>query len=244
MEVINIFGKILYFDDNKITDYMSILSKESTLEIKSVEISTDKGSGVKIPIGIDASYKGSRKIVGEYRKSMLEKYIQFETLLEDNDSYFDFLENPNFDITTVNRNSIIRFEGYIRIPEKFDLLEIFEKNRDLGNLKEYERFILPSQEIKIPLITELNDLSLCTKLISGNLLDEYSELQNLEDSEVTILARVSSSIKNKNKEIYDPLKDYINLNREMRKKVVRDELLENFYSENDYREIEILAIYQ
>lgn len=241
--MINIFSRILYFDEKKITEYMSRLSKESVLEIKNVEISTEKDIGLKI-YGFGGNYNGSTKYIGKYKTSILDKYNKFEELLINNNFYFDFIENPDLDITTVGRSSIIKFDGYINIPEKFDLLETFDKKRDSVDFQGMEVFILPSEKIKIPLITELNELTLCAKLISGNLLEEYSELQELEDSNVTILARVSTNLKRKDKEIYDPLKDYINLNRKTRKVTIRNEILENIYSENDYREIEILAIYQ
>lgn len=61
---------------------------------------------------------------------------------------------------------------------------------------------------------------LCSKLMSGNMI-------------------------NAKKSFYDPLKDFMTLNRDMRRSIDgRADGLYEIYADEDYRMIEILAIYQ
>ena len=65
------------------------------------------------------------------------------------------------------------------------------------------------------------------------------------DEEVTILARVSSNKKRADKPFYDPLKDFLSLNRTARKSLEpRDKSMEPVKVDDDYRMIDVLAIYR
>ena len=71
-------------------------------------------------------------------------------------------------------------------------------------------------------------------------MEEYEEL------EVTIVARIisSNSISPK-KAFYDPLKDFMTLNRTLRRSMgERGEGLMEICADRDYRMLEVLAIYQ
>ena len=86
----------------------------------------------------------------------------------------------------------------------------------------------------------LNEQLMCSKLISNNMLVKYEEL------EVTIIARIiSSGMVKSQKAFYDPLKDFMTLNRIMRRSIEgRTDGLNEIYADKDYRTIEVLAIYQ
>ena len=81
---------------------------------------------------------------------------------------------------------------------------------------------------------------LCAKMHQENLIAEYEEYE-----QVTVLARVSSGIVDSNKPFYDPLKDFMTMNRMMRRGMKdRGEELKALTVDKDYRQIDILAIYK
>ena len=72
------------------------------------------------------------------------------------------------------------------------------------------------------------------------------DMEEYEELEVTIIARITSgNMVNARKAFYDPLKDFMTLNRVMRRSIGgRTDGLYEIYADRDYRTIEILAIYQ
>lgn len=73
---------------------------------------------------------------------------------------------------------------------------------------------------------------------------DYSELEECEDSEVTILVRSASNGKyNASKAYYDPLKDFLNLNRMMRRQVDNNGEFGSLCVEEEYKPVDIIAIY-
>ena len=107
--------------------------------------------------------------------------------------------------------------------------------------------LIENKSPKIPLMVELDGDLLCSKIEIDNLKIDYVELEDYENIEVTILARMIANNKiNKNKAIYDPLKDYITLNRQLRRQFAneRPEELVEIFADDDYYSIEIIAMYQ
>ena len=92
----------------------------------------------------------------------------------------------------------------------------------------------------------LNEQLMCSKLISNNMLVKYEDMEEYEELEVTIIARIiSSGMVKSQKAFYDPLKDFMTLNRIMRRSIEgRTDGLNEIYADKDYRTIEVLAIYQ
>lgn len=177
-------------------------------------------------------------------------------MLVGRDDYFDFTVSADYDIATVPSRSIVKMDGSLSIPEEFDLLKVIDlfkpwlmNSDEMLDMEETSRmaiqtFLGSAQATKIPLIFECEGGLLCTKLLQNNLLIDYEELTELED-DVTILARITSNIVDKNKAFYDPLKDFIKLNRMMRKSLgQRDEGLQPIIVDSAYRVIEILAMYR
>ena len=78
------------------------------------------------------------------------------------------------------------------------------------------------------------------------MLIEYEDLEEFEELEITIVARVTSTpLVGKNKPFYDPLKDFMKLNRSLRRSIgERTEGLYEIYADQDYKTIEVIAIYQ
>lgn len=101
-------------------------------------------------------------------------------------------------------------------------------------------------DTKIPVLIDLREQLMCSKHISNNMLVKYEDMEEYEELEVTIIARITSSVMVKSqKAFYDPLKDFMTLNRVMRRSIEgRTDGLNEIYADKDYRTIEVLAIYQ
>ena len=96
----------------------------------------------------------------------------------------------------------------------------------------------------IPLIFELAERTLCAKIKKENLLVSYDEIEEITEDEVTVLARISSGVITPEKCYYDPLKDFMHLNRATRKKAPeRVAGMEKLFLDSPYRNLDILAIY-
>ena len=174
---------------------------------------------------------------------------EFENVLNEKQvDYSDFTISDQYDISTTPRGYIIKFNGILEIPEGFYVSE---------TLHTYKRFFVDeSEELaaliegkspSIPLLMELDNNLLCTKIDIDKLKINYVELEDYGNIDVTILARMISSNKiSKNKAIYDPLKDYITLNRQLRRQFANDrpEELAEIFADDDYYAIEVIAMYQ
>lgn len=116
----------------------------------------------------------------------------------------------------------------------------------IDNKTALEAFLGNASATKIPIIVDMEENILCGKLVAENLLVEYSEISEADDSEVTVLARCSSSGMNiQTKAYYDPLRDFLNLNRIMRKQM--KDMPEGFgplFIDTEYKPDDILAIYR
>ena len=255
-EIYNMFGNVLYYDKKKLNEYQSIIKGKRNLEINEYDITNDKGAKVDLKaFGIDINAIKAYK--AKIQESLLLNCDEFEKSLNGRDDYYDFTISSEYDITTMRRGSIIKFDGYIKVPEEFDLIQTIDKFKPMliesmttDEMEKSEqdalRKFLSSTNAKIPVFMDLDEQLLCSKILSENLLIEYEELEEYDELEVTILARITSSnLVNATKAFYDPLKDFMTLNRAMRRNMGdRSECLREIFAEVDYRTIEIIAIYQ
>jgi len=78
------------------------------------------------------------------------------------------------------------------------------------------------------------------------MLVKYENTEEYEELEVTIIARIiSSGMVKLQKAFCEPLKDFMTLNRVMRRSIeARTDGLNEIYADKDYRTIKVLAIYQ
>ena len=253
--MIIIFGNVIYYDDKKISDYSSIILGNHDLKVNNYEFQS-QNSGILDLKYIVAGLKGSKKYTAEVKESILYNCKRFESLLRDRDDFFDFTIE-SFDIKTIGRSNIVKFNGLINVPEEFDMTQTIQKfkpllmdsiSTDFQNETEKKLFqtFFESNDTKIPVIIELGDYKACSKLNSSNMLIEYEELEEFEELETTIIARtLSADLVSKTKPFYDPLKDFVKLNRSLRRSVgERTDGLYEIYTDVDYKAIEILAIYQ
>ena len=249
------FGKIIYYDKKTIAEYKSIINGKPNLEIEEYDISNDRGINADLKL-VSADVKASKSYKARVQESDLYDCDQFEKSLAGRDDYYDFTISSDFDITTVPNRSIIKMDGFIEIPEDFDIVKMIETFKpfimgmdQLQDMEETSKlalqtFLGSANAAKIPLVFEGEGGLLCSKVFQENLTISYEDLSEVEDT-VTVLARVTSSFVNSSKPYYDPLKDFMSLNRMMRKSIgERGKEFSPIYADEQYRMIEVLAIYR
>lgn len=250
------FGNVVYYDKKKIDEYRAVVKGQRNLQIDEYEVSNDKGIQIDLKaLGADA--KANKTYKAKVQESLLYNCDEFEKLLIGRDDFFDFTQSDDYDLTTMNRGTIIKFDGYIKVPEEFDYTQTIDRFKALlvaslvsDSMDKSEQVALKAffetTDTKIPVLIDLNDQLMCSKLISNNMLVKYEDMEEYEELEVTVIARViSSGMVRAQKAFYDPLKDFMTLNRVMRRSIEgRTDGLHEIYADKDYRTIEVLAIYQ
>lgn len=232
------FANLIYYDKSRVDKYMALIMKKAIVHAEDVQ---------------------------EDVQSKMANYLlecsQFETLLKNRDDYFDFVEGDSeVGIKDVRIASIIKVTGEIYVPESFDMVHLIDeyKTQILASVEckdDDERAILNavfnSSKIKIPIFCELGEE--CDywlgigKASQDNLLIDYNELEDLEGREVTIIAKIETKkyYKDNPLKVFDIYKDFLGLNRALRKQIVnqKSEEYESIEIEEDYLGLELLAIY-
>jgi len=245
----------MYFDKKTIDEYKALIKGERQLEIEEFEVTNDKGAGIDIK-AISADAKSSKKYTAKIVESMLYDCYEFEEMLSGRDDYFDFTQADGYDLATVQKGSIVKIDTFLEIPDGFDVLQLIERFKPLfmnrletntmeSSSKEVIKMFFDSAKAsRIPIIADTGDGLLCAKINQDYLISEYNEFEDM-DEQVTILARISSGIIKSSKPFYDPLKDFISMNRSMRRSMDdRGEELAALMVDREYRQIDILAIYR
>ena len=120
------FGNVVYYDKIKIDEYRSVIKGQKNLDVEEYEILNDKSVQVDLKaLGVDA--KASKSYKAKVQESLLYNCDKFEKLLKGRDDYFDFTQSPDYDLTTMRRGSIIKLDGYIKVPEEFDYTQTIDK---------------------------------------------------------------------------------------------------------------------
>lgn len=249
------FGKMMYYDKKTIDEYKAIIRGQKLFEVKEYEVSNDKGVGLDLK-AISADSKASKKYVATVVENLLYDCDEFEKLLLGRDDYFDFTQSDGLDLSTVPRGSIVKVEAFLEIPESFDIMRIIDRFKpflmesiDDDSIEQSGKdainaFLGNAKATKIPIIGDVDDCLLCAKIHQENLISEYEELEEI-DEPVTLLARISSGTIGYSKPFYDPLKDFMTMNRMMRRSMQNlGEELTALTVDKDYRQIDVLAIYR
>ncbi len=252
------FGHLIYFNNDKVSEYNAIILNNDIIEYNSIEVTKEKAGEADVKL-----LKGGKKSVESYHGTIIKNDMitcnNFMNNLCDSDNYIDFVDgNFEYDSSYLSRGNIIRIESNILIPEKFDIFKLWDSYKEYFNSElmatinkeDYNKFgkIFETKELKIPVSINIEDNIGCSQLISSLLKCDYETLETLEYDDVVILAKVISPKKRKEREIFNPLTDFLSLNRMIRRIGNVEENLPNelskIYVENDYVSLEILAIYQ
>lgn len=232
------FGNLLYYNKKKVDQYSALIQ------------------GGKFESVISDRCEDENKAI-----SYLLECTTFEKLLQQRDDYIDYVgENQEISINDVRISSIIRATGEIYIPEQFDMVHLFDEYKsfflegmDYKDCEEREliKTVFANSKMRIPIYCELGgdcDYWLgIGKAIPDNLLIDYNELEDYEGKELTIIARLESRkyYKDKPLPVFDIYKDFLGLNRALRKQIVSEKKqeFESIDIEEDYLGLELLAIY-
>lgn len=220
------FRSFVYVNTEKVYEYYSLLDESIKEKITSKEKSISNKGGVNInTIGIERSKTETMKT--EISQYFLSDYNKFEKELSklEGESYFDLAENDSYDISTIPRSTLGKVQANFYIPEGFDFVELFEifkpAIKSSIEIKEsdqslYDSF-LGNTKADIPIIIDFENIKIFGKLDGRFLKESYNQLEEYEQDEVTILLKVISHNTSDKVTIFDPLKDFIKLNRAMRR---------------------------
>lgn len=255
------FKNLIYFDSNKVTEYTALLEGKKNIAIKNVKVRSGKTFGAKVPV-LSTGLDESNEMEGEIVENLLLDCNQFEELLKNKsrDNYFDFLEEQ-YDLETIPKTSIIRFEGEFRIPEEFDMMDLINQfkpmlasSMNLQDAQEEELFskIFTKESTKIPSFVDSDNFDNrigFSKLNSNNLCYEFEHLEDYEGEEVTIIAKVISRkdiLNSKPVILFDIMKDLFSLSRGIRRQIGNEEIegIKSIESVKNIINLEVLAIYQ
>lgn len=234
------FGNLVYYNKEKVDQYVALITGQP------VQSNTDKN---------DFSAGKATNLLLECSK--------FEELLQNREDYVDFINGlQDTAVTDVRVASIIRATGEIYVPEAFDIVHLIDEYKPLllSTVKckdDDERQMLTSvfgnTKAKIPLFCELG--SECDywlgigKILQNNLMIDYTDLEDLEGTQVTIIAKLESRKYHKDRplQVFDIYRDFLALNRTFRKQLQQNRSdsneFESIMVEEDYLGLEILAIY-
>lgn len=252
------FSKLIYYDKDRIDEFISLIKEQNRTDISEIRRAKKKSGKADFKV-FGAEAEENTSYTASVKQSLLLELFEFEKTLEKREDYFDFFKNE-YSMETIGRGNIIKMWGTITVPEAFDLphtLKRFkpflitsmqsDKDFDDDSLVAMDALINSDDETKIPVVLEHGEVLMSAMLNSKHLKCSFEELEDIEDDEVTVIARTANTgIINKTKAYYDPLKDFMSLNRAMRRSMINDrgEGLEALYLEKDYFKIEIVAIYQ
>lgn len=253
------FRTLIYFDNKKITEYKSLIERKKAVAVKSVKISNEKVGKAHVSI-LSGGIAGKSELDGEILDNYLLDCEEFENLLIDRDDYYDFTD-ASFDIETVPRSSIIRFDCTFNIPSEFDILDLINQFKpmlvnsiDTKSDEESEmiRALLGKESTKIPIFIEneqdfSNRLGFA-KINSNYLCCDINSLEDFENETVTIIAKYISKkdVNNTPVVIYDVMKDLFSMGRAIRRQLPSSQIdgINNISISENFMTLEVLAIYQ
>ena len=234
------FGNLVYYNKERVDQYTALITGQPV----QTDISEDNPS------------------VGKATNFLLE-CSKFEELLQDRDDFVDFTSGfQDTTITNIRVASIIRATGEIYVPEAFDMVHLIDEYKPLllsavkckdDDERQMLNSVFSNTKAKVPLFCELG--SECDywlgigKISQRNLMIDYTDLEDLEGTEVTIIARLESRKYHKAKplQVFDIYRDFLGLNRTFRKQLQQNHNgnneFESIIVEEDYLGLEILAIY-
>ena len=213
------FRSFIYLDEDKLYTYKRQIGGKNDANPKLVSQKKTSGfsAGVK-NIGINRGIETS--IDGEYEKDAFFDYDRFEIdlgKLEGTD-YFDFVLNPEYELTTIPAMKLLRICSGFEIPEAFDVVKLLDQfmpmiigqieTKSSGEQEALEG-ILGKTSADIPFIIECDEVTISGKLNAKYLYEEYSVLEDYCDQDVYMLCKVVGLVKKDMVEIFDPLKDFI-----------------------------------
>lgn len=246
------FRSFIYLDQDALARYSVHLGMSTGFRVKSVDGSVSASMGAvnaNVSVAAERSYSDSDPI---------RAFDEFEAKLAEHESndYFDFLEHEGYDAATLPHMCLVRFAGLATVPEGFDLFEAIQRfmplmgETGLINLKQNDAStrlameMLSEKQGAIPIVVDGLEVPIASKLktewIEGG---DSIALEEIQDDEAIFLCRVVAHAQGERVAVFDPLKDFMRVNRAMRRTMKRSEGLEIVYEDGPVIKAEVVAIY-
>ena len=251
------FRSFIYLDEDKLYTYKRQIDGANSAQFKSITQKKAIGfSAVLSKVGVNGATETN--ISGDFEKDVSFDYDQFELDLArlDGEDYFDCVLNSDYDLTTVPPMKLIRICSSFDIPEEFDAVNLIDQfmpmlmgrieAKSSGEQEAIESF-LGRASADIPFIVEFDDVTISGKLNAKYLREAYTSLEDYTDQDVYMLCKVVGMARKDMVEIFDPLKDFINLPRAMRRQMTANGNavgLDKISVEGPVLKVEVIAIYK
>lgn len=250
------FRSFIYLDEEKVNSYKSILENSLSSSTKSISRTKRKSVGVGTKDTINAQYSDEKTYIEEIKEDYSFAYNEFEELLikHESEDFFDFVINGDtYDLSTLPSMSIIKIKGYMEIPESFDMLNVIEQFKPylLSSLDDEEngdiiKKVFDNTSADIPVLIDSGGILISGKLNTNYLKEEYTSLEDYEEQEVVFLCKVEGMVNREQVTIFNPARDFIKLNRAMRRAAnfESDETLVPIMVDGPILKVEIIAVYK
>lgn len=262
----------LYYDEKAINKYGAQISEKFRVEYQSVRKEIEDQASINLGLEkgvgkLGSAYKNAEKqgFEGIILNSIVTRYNDFEEALEskqDTGLYLDFISNKELsDLTSVNRN-IIKAEGYLYIPEEFDEMEMIEENKEIL-MKYYpmeteeendfmNKWFIDKENLMVPLKIEFqahqDEVLGFAKVNKENFIVDYDNILQYEEEPLIFLFKSNGYRKvDKKKVVFSMVRDYLSIPRSIRRRFSLKENIdgiEDIFIDQDYLDVEILAIYK
>lgn len=246
------FRSFIYLDQDALARYSSQLGMPTGLRVKSVDGSVNASMGA-VSANVSVAAEGVPPEVDPIRV-----FDRFEAKLAErqNVDYFDFLEQEGCDAKTLPHMSLIRFSGLAMVPEGFDLFDAMQKfmplmgETGLIDLEQDDAAtklalrVFSEKNVSIPIVVDGLEMPIASKLKSKWLEGGDSmALEDIQYEEAIFLCKVVAYARGERVAVFDPLKDFMKMNRSMRRTMKRSEGLEVVYEDGPVIKAEVLSIY-
>lgn len=251
------FRSFIYLDEDKLYTYKRQIDGKNPAQPKA--ISQKKSAVFSAALnGIGVNGTRETSIDGEFIKDTSFDYDHFELQLNElaGEDYFDCVLNNDYDLTTIPPMKLLRICSNFEIPEAFDAVNLIELflplYKDQIEIKSPNEqlaleAILSNASADIPFIIDADDVAISGNLSAKYLREEYASLEDYADQNVYILCKTIGVMQKDIVEIFDPLKDFIRLPRNIRRKMDANGNslgLDSISVEGPVLKVEVIAIYK
>ncbi len=259
------FKDYLYLDSSLIEKYADQLCSRRAIsqsKAKRTKVHAEMSGGlgpVQAKAEIDSEGTSTLLSTSNTKEHMCDLFEKQLTELA-NEDYFDYTQSGSTtDLHTVPPMRILRVSGRPMVPEAFDMLATIKQYMpyittftDLSNSdansdelsNEILVRILHDAQADIPITIDVDGMTLAGKLNANCLIDlDSADIDSLEDEDVIILCKVESHADGENVLIYDPLRDFMKLNRALRRQITRTKELEPIHIDGPIIKVQIIAMY-
>ncbi len=250
------FRDFVYLDTDALARYSAQLESSTKARgMRAKELKAAAGANVGVA---SASLEVTAERSDSAAADQVERFESFEHEIEKlkGQDYFDFLTD-DCDISTVPPMSLFRVQGLIEVPEGFDMLSVMKRYAPL--LEKYGflasggtddvppgliRDVLEKANASVPITVALDEVTVSAKLQAQYLVSgDESDVENLEGEDVVLLCKVTAHQWSDSVVVFDPLKDFMHLNRAMRRSINKTDSLKSIEVPGPVLKATVVAVY-